>query len=538
MTMFRNGIFTLLILFTTLVTYSQPTTWEWAMSTGGISYSEGYDVAADAAGNVYATGYYINDTIQFGNFQLLNSGTADMYFVKFGPTGNVLFAFKIGQPGYEVGHGISLDGNGHVYITGSFTDSLLSIGTATLTNYGKQDGFIAKYDTAGNFIWARNFGGVDDEEARAIDVDINGNSVVVGVFKSPMLNFGSLQVANPAPSTLNQYFIVRYDPSGNAIWGAADGAAMGDFGNAAAIDNSGNSYIAGAIVPNSDLQLFVSKYSNTGTLLWTQVATGTGSNRAYGMDIDHLGNVIVTGEFRGTTCTIGGQTLTNSGPSGLNQDLLLVKFDASGNVVWAKSEGENLSGDIGKAVEVDQFGNIYLSGDFSTSTFNFGTSVLLNNGVSDVFIACYSSAGNVLWANSGGGPSQEIAHGIAIDGMGGVTSTGSNKLGTLHFGNIVINVPTGNSNVYVAQLNYLTGLHDVSSSDKLWSLFPNPTYGTVSLTGSNVISKIEVYDVTGKQISSHYPNTLNFTFDIKEKGLLFLKVYDRENVSHFKVISN
>ncbi|MBK8413165.1 MAG: hypothetical protein IPL22_00810 [Bacteroidetes bacterium] len=67
------------------------------------------------------------------------------------------------------------------------------------------------------------------------------------------------------------------------------------LGNAAAIDNSGNSYIAGAISPNSGLQLFVSKYSNTGTLLWTQLATGNGSNRAYGMDVDQLGNVIVTG---------------------------------------------------------------------------------------------------------------------------------------------------------------------------------------------------------------------------------------------------
>ncbi|MBK7969556.1 MAG: SBBP repeat-containing protein [Bacteroidetes bacterium] len=537
--MCKNLLLTILLLFATIQANSQPTTWEWAMSTpGGISPSEGYDVVADAAGNVYATGYYINDTIQFGSIQLLNSGTADMFVVKFGPTGNVIFAFKIGQTGSEVGHGISLDGNGNIYITGSFTDSLLTIGTATLTNYGDQDGFIAKYDTAGNFIWARNFGGVDDEEARAIDVDINGNSVVVGVFKSPLLNFGSLQVANPAPSTLNQYFIVRYDPSGNAIWGAADGAALGDFGNAAAIDNSGNSYIAGAISPNSGLQLFVSKYSNTGTLLWTQLATGNGSNRAYGMDVDQLGNVIVTGEFRGTNFTIGGQTLTNSGPSGLNQDLLLVKFDASGNVVWAKSEGENLSGDIGKAVEVDQFGNIYVSGEFSASTFNFGPSVLLNNGVSDMFIACYSASGNVLWANSGGGPSQEIAHGIAIDGMGGVTTIGSNNIGTLHFGNIVINVPTYTSNVCIAQLNYLTSLLDVSSSDILWNLFPNPTNGTVGLTGRNVISKIEVYDVTGKQISSHYPNTVNFTFDIKEKGFLFLKVYDRESVSHFKVISN
>jgi len=533
----RSILLAILNLIFIFPLFSQPTTWQWAMSAGGISYSEGKDVVADANGNVYATGYYINDTIQFGNFQLLNSGSADIYLVKFDPAGNVLNAFHISNSGAEFGQGIALDGNGNLYITGHFTDSLFSIGAVVLTSYGEEDGFIAKYDTAGNFIWARNFGGINDDQAMSLDVDLNGNCVVTGVFNSPLLNFGGFQVLNPIPSTLNQYFIARYDASGNAIWGAAGGSSLGDFGNAAAIDGSGNAYIAGALIPSSDLQLFVSKYNSSGTLLWTQVATGNGNNRAYGMDVDNLGNVYIAGEFRGTTCTIGGQTLTNSGGSGLNSDLLLIKLDSNGTVIWAKSEGENFSADNAKAVEVDQFGNIYISGEFSATTFNFGPSVLTNNGVSDVYIACYSPAGTVLWANSGGGPSQEIVHGIAVDGLGGVTSTGSNKIGTLHFGNIIINVPTGNSNVCIAKLNYLTGIDNVSISNSHWNLFPNPTIGNITIMGTEAINKIEVYDVTGRLISVQLLNTEHFTFNIQQKGLLFVKVYNMDTVLNFKVLS-
>lgn len=523
------------IIFISSHAICQPTNWEWAISTGGISYSESRDVVADGSGNVYATGYYTNDTIQFGNFVLLNSGSTDVFIVKFEPSGNVVNAFQIGSSSSEIGYGIALDGNGGLYVTGYFADSTLTIGTTSLVNFGQEDGFIAKFDTSGTFVWARNFGGLNKDRGLSIDVDVNGNSVVTGVFNSPSLNFGSLQVVNPAPSALDQYFIVRYDPNGNAIWANANGSPLIDFGSAAAIDNSGNSYIAGAVQPGTDLQLFVSKYDITGSLIWTRLATGNGSNRAYGMDVDASGNVIVTGEFKGTTCTIGGQTLTNSGASGLNPDLLLVKLNSAGIVVWAKSEGENLSSDAGRAVETDPSGNIYVTGEFSVATFNFGTSVLVNNGVSDIFIAGYDASGNVLWANSGGGPSQELAYGIAVDGQGGVTTAGSNKIGTLHFGNITISVPTGNSNAVIAKLSYLTGTGEEHSEHLKLKLFPNPTSGDIHIDCKEVISKIEVYDVAGKRISEFAPYSASYNFAIKQQGFHYLKVFGKNSVSQIKV---
>ena len=156
-------------------------------------------------------------------------------------------------------------------------------------------------------------------------------------------------------------------------------------------------------------------------------------------------------------------------------------------------------------------------------------------GVSDIFIAGYDASGNVLWANSGGGPSQELAYGIAVDGQGGVTTAGSNKIGTLHFGNITISVPTGNSNAVIAKLSYLTGTGEEHSEHLKLKLFPNPTSGDIHIDCKEVISKIEVYDVAGKRISEFAPYSASYNFAIKQQGFHYLKVFGKNSVSQIKV---
>lgn len=57
---------------------------------------------------------------------------------------------------------------------------------------------------------------------------------------------------------------------------------------------------------------------------------------ASAMGIDASGNSYVTGYFKSNTVIVGSTTLTNSGPP--DGDVLLVKFDALGNAIWAKSK--------------------------------------------------------------------------------------------------------------------------------------------------------------------------------------------------------
>src|SRR5687768_11738586 len=67
------------------------------------------------------------------------------------------------------------DSSGNFYVTGSFWGSTLVIGTDTLLNNGANDMFFAKYDPNGNPLWAKSAGGTTLDFGNDIAVDNSGN---------------------------------------------------------------------------------------------------------------------------------------------------------------------------------------------------------------------------------------------------------------------------------------------------------------------------------------------------------------------------
>ncbi|MEK7802520.1 MAG: hypothetical protein AAB276_08710, partial [Pseudomonadota bacterium] len=101
---------------------------------------------------------------------------------------------------------------------------------------------------------------------------------------------------------------------------------------------------------------------------------------------DTLGNIYLAGRFASNTITFGSTTLTNTNNG--YQDIFLVKYDTSGNVIWAKKFG-GASDDGATSEFTDDAVNIYMGGGFSSSSINFGSTTLFNNGNNngDMFIA-------------------------------------------------------------------------------------------------------------------------------------------------------
>ena len=141
-------------------------------------------------------------------------------------------------------------------------------------------------------------------------------------------------------------------------------------------------------------------FSQSPDWLWAQSAGGTSGDEGRSCATDASGNVIATGLFSSPTITFGTTVLTNAG----GNDMFIVKYDPSGNVLWAKSAG-GTSGAGGNSCTTDASGNIIATGYFTSPTITFGTTVLTNAnaGSSDIFIVKYDSGGNVLWAKSEGG---------------------------------------------------------------------------------------------------------------------------------------
>lgn len=409
----------------TLVNAQAPN-YAWAKSAGGINSDYGKSIAVDANGNSYVTGHFGFASITFGSTTLTTIGGDDIYVVKYDASGNAIWAKSAGGTQYDHGLGIAVDGNGNVYVTGSFNSPSITFGSITLTNPNiYTEMFVVKYDASGNVVWTNSGSGTSNDYGLGIAVDGNGNSYVTGYFTSPTLSCGSItltNVGNPA-FFRDEMFIAKYDSSGTVAW-AKSGAGTGfDEGTAIAVDASGNSYVTGwfsdpginfggtYLATTSGYSIFLVKYDTSGNVVWAKKAGGNSTDYAYGIAIDAIGNSYATGTFRSSTISFGSSTLNNVGLD----DMFIMKFDASGNPQWAKSAGGTYY-DKAKAVAVDANGNSYVAGYFASTSIAFGSTTLTSPslGVNTMFLVKYSPSGNVAWAKSASGNFLSIDPEIAV----------------------------------------------------------------------------------------------------------------------------
>ncbi len=300
--------------------------WLWAKKAGGTSNDEGYGIAVDACGNSYVTGYFCNSAT-FGSTTLICNGYYDIFIAKLDSSGNWLWAKNAGGLGGDWGNGIAVDASGNSYVTGCFDSTTATFGSTDLTNNGGYDIFIAKLDSSGNWLWAKNAGGTSDVFGRCIVVDASGNSYVTGFFH------------------------------GSATFGSTD------------------------LTNNGYYDIFISKLDSSGNWFWAKNAGGTSNDEGFGIAVDASGNSYVTGCFSGSA-TFGSTTLTSSG----DRDIFIAKLDSSGNWLWAKNAG-GTSDDRGHGIAVDASRNSYVTGYFYNYIATFGSTTLTSNGFCDIFVA-------------------------------------------------------------------------------------------------------------------------------------------------------
>ncbi|MCB0543503.1 MAG: tail fiber domain-containing protein [Saprospiraceae bacterium] len=173
-------------------------------------------------------------------------------------------------------------------------------------------------------------------------------------------------------------------------------------------------------------------------------AGGIDSEQGYGIAADAAGNIYVTGAFRGTA-TFDSQTLTSSG----NSDAFVVKYDPTGNVLWAIAGGGSGS-DAGAGIATDALGYVYVTGWFS-NTATFGSQSVASSGEEDVFVAKYDAAGNVMWVVSAGGANEDFGLDIATEAGGNVNISGFFQ-GTATFGSQTL-TGSGQEDVFTAKFD-------------------------------------------------------------------------------------
>ena len=167
---------------------------------------------------------------------------------------------------------------------------------------------------------------------------------------------------------------------------------------------------------------------------WARAAGGKNWEDASAVVADDKGNVYAGGYFESQQISFGGVHLTNASSQGTG-DIFIVKYDSSGELVWAKSAGGSYEEKC-TSLYVDKDGTLLICGNFSSSNFSLGKFNLINSGnfgTGEIFIARLDSSGNFLWAGTIRGEGDDAGYSIKSDENGWVYVQGEFD-GTLYFG--------------------------------------------------------------------------------------------------------
>ena len=200
------------------------------------------------------------------------------------------------------------------------------------------------------------------------------------------------------------------------------------------------------------------------------MVAGSGSNYGIATDVDN--KVYITGSF---ACSIafGIDTLNAS-----YIDVYIAKYDALGNVLWAKRAG-GIDDDAGTGITTDSDKNIYITGNYTSPTINFDSIVLTNDsaGYNDIFVAKYDTSGKVLWAVRAGGYNDDLCSGgIAIDRNKNLYISGMYWNSPIIFGSDTLN-NDGYYDAFIAKLGFdtITGIKEINNKAGNIAIYPNPT---------------------------------------------------------------
>lgn len=335
---------------------------------------------------------------------------------------------------------VSVAPNGEVVIAGLFhgtVDFDPGPGEKLLSAGPNDTSFLAKYDPAGNFIWAYKFEGTDDVRINDIVVDSVYYIGVAGSFK------GEADL-DPGPGSFyriseggDDIFLLRLLPDGNMQWGWTTGDSDHDAALTVATDAAYGLYVAGTfqnevifqlnspffpMESNGGTDIFIARFTNGGGLGWVRAIGGDEDDKPTDITLDGREQVYIAGEFHDEVDLDPTYTSLEVKSRGRSDIFVTILGRQGGN--WLSSihiGGEGSDDNARLLAETD--GSFYVSGEFERTTdLANGRSggIVTSRGGEDVFLTRYGGNSAFQWGFGVGGAGNETNAGLARDSSGTV----------------------------------------------------------------------------------------------------------------------
>lgn len=391
--------------------------------------ARGRAIATDASGGAVVAGSFAG-RIDFGGGELVSAGepndagvpsggcatgttdcAADALVVAFDANGAHRYSRRFGASGADVAYAIATDAAGNAYVAGSF-EGTVSFGAESLTALGKSDIFVAKLDPSGDVVFAKRFGGVEDDAALAIAVDATGGIVIGGRYAglAVFAQTGGSSIGLQANKGPYDGFVAKLDAQGNTVWatklsserGMVSGVAVAPDGHVVIAGQFRTEMNLGALGGQKGVYIedaFVASLGADGAAAWAKVYGGTGQEQAAAIAVDDEGLLHVTGRNGSPSgMDFGGGAIGG----GLYPGVFVATLKGDGTHVCSRSYagapkdasaiadgGIQSVGASGAAIAVAKDGRIAASGSFA-ATLDVGKGPMTSSGGGDAFIATFA----------------------------------------------------------------------------------------------------------------------------------------------------
>ena len=346
------------------------------------------------------------------------------------------------------GHGVAVDGQGNVYVAGTFHDTT-TFDSKQLVTDSKGDVFIAKYSGDGTIQWVKQISNDQELFVGDIAVDAAGNSYITGAFNSTTSFDGEEVVSDKATGYTPTYdfYVVSFGPDGTRRWvQTSTGLSVAAFTSVASnssgqvvIMGSHNGVITLGGKSTANKGYFIGQLNTAdGTLAWlTEDGTGIIPSTVYGgIAIDGSGNVAIHGAGGFLAITIGSTQVTGG--------FFTAYYDNTGALQWVKTVTGTGFLDSPQAVAFDAAGNVYTGGSVTAAAV-FDTETADTTGG---YVAKYSSAGAIAWVKSI--TSSGVAGVSALAGGAGKVSAAGYFQITVKFGTDSLTTSAGQNSCFMA----------------------------------------------------------------------------------------
>ncbi len=252
----------------------------------------------------------------------------------------------------DFGHDVAIDSQNNIYIAGE-----------TAYGSGKNDFCLVKYDSEGNELWSRIWGGDRYDSVYGVAVDSEDNVYISGDY-----HFYIAQ-----ESVDGQIATIKYSSNGTKLWENIWGGSGEEECKGLVVDSEDNIYIGG----EQDENFLLLKYNKLGTLIWSRIISGSNPDWCYDIAIDPNENIILTG-------------VTNSFGTFGHFNTFIVKYNKNGVKLWQTTYSGAFES-WGYEVTTDSYNDIYILGNTDET------------GSDQLSLLKYSSSGSLLWKKNWSG---------------------------------------------------------------------------------------------------------------------------------------